>query len=132
MASLSDLLWDAGVVALGGALGAIARWQLGRIIQGSHEFPVGTLFVNLVGSLLLGFVMGAASLYGVFSRTQRLLIATGFAGAFTTFSTFMYESLMLLLEYSAAEAALYIALSIGLGLTAVYLGYSAAAAVFRG
>ncbi|BEP17777.1 fluoride efflux transporter CrcB [Pyrofollis japonicus] len=109
----------------------MARWSLASIVQNNHEFPIGTLVVNVLGSLLLGFVLGAASLYGAFTREQRLLLATGFAGAFTTFSTFMYESLMLLVEYSAAYAIAYIGLSISLGLAAVYLGYTLAAMVYK-
>jgi CrcB protein len=124
-------LWDIALVALGGALGALARWSLASAVQNNYEFPVGTLVVNILGSLLLGFVLGAASLYGVFTREQRLLIATGFAGAFTTFSTFMYESLMLLVEYSVIDALLYIGLSISLGLAAVYLGYTLASMVYK-
>ncbi|WP_317894589.1 fluoride efflux transporter CrcB [Pyrofollis japonicus] len=124
-------LWDIALIALGGALGALARWSLASIVQNNHEFPIGTLVVNVLGSLLLGFVLGAASLYGAFTREQRLLLATGFAGAFTTFSTFMYESLMLLVEYSAAYAIAYIGLSISLGLAAVYLGYTLAAMVYK-
>ncbi len=128
---LEDFLLDVAAVAIGGALGAVSRWLLARIVQDGHEFPVGTLAVNLLGSLLLGFVMGAASLYGAFTRWQRLLIATGFAGAFTTFSTFMYESFMYILEWSIGDALLYIGTSIALGLLMIYAGYSLSALVYR-
>ena len=128
---LEDFLLDVAAVAIGGALGAVSRWLLARIAQNGYEFPVGTLAVNLLGSLLLGFVMGAASLYGAFTRWQRLLIATGFAGTFTTFSTFMYESFMYILEWSIGEALLYIGTSIALGLLMIYTGYSLSAMVYR-
>lgn len=127
-----DSLLDVAAVATGGALGAVARWLIARLVQNGYEFPVGTLAVNLLGSLLLGFVMGAASLYGAFTRWQRLLVATGFAGAFTTFSTFMYESFMYLLEWSIGEALLYIGVSIALGLLMIYTGYSLSVMVYRG
>jgi len=129
---LLDSLLDVAAVATGGALGAVARWLIARLVQNGYEFPVGTLAVNLLGSLLLGFVMGAASLYGAFTRWQRLLVATGFAGAFTTFSTFMYESFMYLLEWSIGEALLYIGVSIALGLLMIYTGYSLSVMVYRG
>jgi CrcB protein len=121
--SLTDTL----IVATGGALGALARWLLSDYVQrhASPFFPWGTLAVNVLGSLLLGFVATAA-LHGFVSREQRLLLATGFAGAFTTFSTFSYETYMLLAEYSGAYALANILLNLGLGLLAVYLGHVAA------
>lgn len=123
MSSLTDVL----IVATGGAIGAIARWLLSDYVQ-KHTgpfFPWGTLTVNVLGSLLLGFVATAA-LHGFFSREQRLLLATGFAGAFTTFSTFSYETYMLLAEYSSLYALANIALNLVLGLLAVYAGHVAA------
>ena len=123
MPSLTDVL----IVATGGAIGAIARWLLSDYVQ-KHAgpfFPWGTLTVNVLGSLLLGFVATAA-LHGFFSREQRLLLATGFAGAFTTFSTFSYETYMLLAEYSSLYALANIALNLVLGLLAVYAGHVAA------
>ena len=123
MPSLTDVL----IVATGGAIGAIARWLLSDYVQ-KHTgpfFPWGTLTVNVLGSLLLGFVATAA-LHGFFSREQRLLLATGFAGAFTTFSTFSYETYMLLAEYSSLYALANIALNLVLGLLAVYAGHVAA------
>ncbi|WP_201783084.1 fluoride efflux transporter CrcB [Pyrodictium occultum] len=116
------MLRETLLVALGGALGAVARWLFSKAIQAGHEFPVGTLAVNVLGSILLGFVLEASLLYGVFTRDQRLLIATGFAGAFTTFSTFMYESFSLVREHEGLQALAYVALSLGLGLAGIYLG----------
>jgi len=119
------------LVFAGGGLGALARWWLSSVVQKytTPFFPWGTLAVNLLGSLLLGFIMGASRLYGVFTREQRLLLATGFAGGFTTFSTFSYETFMLL-----AESPLYgltnIALNVLGGLAAVYLGIVAARVIY--
>jgi CrcB protein len=87
--------------------------------------------VNSAGSFLLGFVMGASILHGAFTRDERLFLATGFAGAFTTFSTFMYESLMLVREASARLAAANLAASIIAGLAMVYAGYVVAGLAYR-
>lgn len=128
MPSLTDVL----VVATGGALGALARWLLADYVQRhtSPFFPWGTFTVNVLGSLLLGFVATAA-LHGFFSREQRLLLATGFAGAFTTFSTFSYETYMLLAEYSSLYALANILLNLVFGLLAVYAGHVAALEVVK-
>lgn len=124
-------LLDALLVALGGALGAVARHYVSGIVQrlsGATLFPLGTLAVNALGSLLLGFVMGGFK-WGVFTREQRLLLATGFAGGFTTFSTFSYESLTLLAE-APLLGLVNIAASIIAGLASVYLGYVAAGVLY--
>ena len=121
---------DATLVFLGGGTGAVARWLLSARLQRlATLFPLGTLAVNVLGSLLLGFVMGAVRLYGLFTREQRLLIATGFAGGFTTFSTFSYETLTLLVDAPLLGLANIAANIIG-GLAAAYLGYVAAGALY--
>ena len=109
----------------------MARWIVARLVQDGYEFPLGTIAVNTAGSLLLGFVMGAASIHGAFSRLQRLFLATGFAGAFTTFSTVMYESLILLREFSVQQALIYLSLTLLLGLSSLYAGYALSLAVYR-
>ncbi|OWJ55245.1 hypothetical protein Pdsh_05685 [Pyrodictium delaneyi] len=121
---------EAVLVAVGGAAGAVARWLLSKAIQKGYVFPIGTLVVNVFGSVLLGFVMASASMYGVFSRDQRLILATGFAGGFTTFSTFMYESFWLLREYQPLYMLIYVAVSIMLGLLGIYLGFILANLVY--
>ncbi len=125
------MLLEILLVFAGGGLGALARWWLSSVIQKytTPFFPWGTLAVNLLGSLLLGFIMGASRLYGVFTREQRLLLATGFAGGFTTFSTFSYETFMLLTE-SPLYGLANIALNVLGGLAAVYLGIVAARAIY--
>ncbi len=123
---------DAGVedflaVALGGVVGAVSRWVLSSFIQSRTGpfFPWGTLVVNLLGSLLLGFVASAAML-GYFPRWWRLFLATGLAGSLTTFSTFAYETITLLADYSPWAAAANIAANLTLGLLGVYAGTVAA------
>ena len=115
-------IWVAG----GGALGALARfWVAGWVQQWTGpSFPWGTVAVNLAGSFLLGFVV-QASLVGGWTGELRLLVAVGFLGAFTTFSTFAYEALELLRGGQGMEALLYVGLNLGLGLLLVMLGMGA-------
>jgi CrcB protein len=124
-----DELLGAALVAAGGALGALARWGLSAYIQRFAEmFPAGTLTVNILGSLILGFIMASAKYYGVFPRSWRLLLATGFCGSFSTFSTFSYETFTLL------DAPLYgianLTLNIIGGLLAVHGGYLLAGVLY--
>ena len=83
-------------IALAGALGSLARYGVGRLTLSlwGEGFPWGTLTVNVLGSFLLAFVL-TASLHnhGFLPETLRVAMTTGFLGAFTTFSTFSYESL---------------------------------------
>ena len=85
------LLWIGGA----GALGALARYGLGGLVQQrapGSEFPWGTLAVNLSGCLLFGFLWAAAERRLPFTPEARLFVFIGFLGAFTTFSTFAYET----------------------------------------
>jgi CrcB protein len=88
-----NCMWS--LVALGGALGALARWQTGIWITKRVRWgwPVGTFFVNASGSFLLGAVFHFHS-----ASEWWLLLGTGFLGAFTTFSTFGYETVQMLLS----------------------------------
>ncbi|WP_048191600.1 fluoride efflux transporter CrcB [Pyrolobus fumarii] len=126
-----DAITSIVIVLLGGGLGAVARWKLSMLVQEKCGcmFPLGTLVVNVLGSFLLGFVLGAAKFYGVFTREQRLFLATGFAGGFTTFSTFSYETFTLLSEMPL-YAALNIVANVLAGLAAVYLGMVAAGVLY--
>lgn len=83
------------LVACGGVLGALVRYWCVDLVTSkfSLHFPLGTLFVNIFGCLLIGLVMGASN--GC-SSTMRLFFVVGFLGAFTTFSAFSYETVMLL------------------------------------
>lgn len=113
-------------IAAGGAVGALARFGLASWVQtrvGLH-FPWGTLVVNLTGSLLIGASLRyfeATSL----SVEVRALVIVGLLGAFTTFSTFTYETVLLLEEGALARAAAYSLGSVVLGVVAVYVGMAA-------
>jgi len=119
------MIW---LVALGGALGSVSRFLLGPALQRAFDatFPVGTLFINVVGSLILGFVLGLAA-EGVDVRPEaRAFIAIGFCGGFTTFSTFSYEAVRLLEDGEGSRAALYIMASVVLSIGAAFIGLVAA------
>ncbi len=118
-------------VALGGAAGSVLRYWLGGQIQAATQgsFPLGTVAVNVLGSLAIGF------LYFWFAQRQSLgaplaeLIFVGLLGGFTTFSTFSLDTLALLLQGQIARALIYIAASLTLCLVAVWMGYRLANAV---
>ncbi|NLO77116.1 MAG: CrcB family protein [Methanomicrobiales archaeon] len=85
------------IVSIGGFIGAILRYLLGGLFQGGiATFPVGTLGVNVIGSFLLGFVMYLSEYGGLFSEETRIFLTIGVIGAFTTMSTFSYESFRML------------------------------------
>ncbi|GAA5335652.1 MULTISPECIES: fluoride efflux transporter CrcB [Thermus] len=112
------------LVALGGALGSALRYGLGAYVQGllGPGFPYSTLFVNALGSFLIGAVL-RLSLEGALSPEARLFLAVGVLGGFTTFSTLSYETLALLQDGEVGQALAYVGLSLGLGLLLVYVGY---------
>ncbi|MEM1032073.1 MAG: fluoride efflux transporter CrcB [Myxococcota bacterium] len=102
------------MVAGGGALGALGRYGVTQWTRGRGDFPWGTLTVNVVGSFLLGVLMGLA-LSGHLGRGMRAALATGFCGAFTTFSTFSYETLALVRDGRLGRAGANVGASLVLG-----------------
>ncbi len=105
--------------ALGGGLGAVLRHWLTRAI--THELPLSTLIVNVVGSLLLGLMIGYLGGPVVMAEEEKRLVF-GFCGGFTTFSSFAYQSLQLHRERTIAMAAGNILLSVVLCWFALWLG----------
>ena len=91
-------------------------------------FPWGTLTVNILGSLLIGLLVGLTS-KGVVSPEMKLLLVTGFCGGFTTFSTFANESFEMMKAGDAFLMALYVGVSVMVGILAVWLGMSLSEAV---
>lgn len=116
------------VVGLGGALGAIARFWLGEWISSKFpmQFPLGTFVINVTGSFIIGFFLTLMSRQITIHPNWRLLIAVGFIGAYTTFSTFEYETMKLIEEGNILSAALNVGLSVIIGFIAVWLGVVAA------
>lgn len=111
-------------VALGGALGSVLRFVISRFLQERADtiFPVGTMFVNLVGCLLIGIIYGLASKGVAMSTGIRLFLTVGLCGGFTTFSTFCSESLYLFRADNILLGVLYAGGSVALGLIAVFAG----------
>lgn len=115
------------IVGLGGFLGANARfwlatWAANRF---GSAFPYGTMIINVSGSFVIGMVLAYLSERAWLSDAYRLLFVTGFLGAYTTFSTFMFESLTLVREGAYAPGTLNLLASLVLGLAAVFSGYVA-------
>lgn len=115
-------------VALGGAIGAAARYQLGRGMTAwlgpaaVGAYPWATLAANVIGSLAMGLLFGWMARQGGSHEQMRLLIGVGLLGGFTTFSAFSLE-LMLLIERGQAMTGLaYALVSILAGLAALYIG----------
>lgn len=111
------------LVALGGALGAPARYLLDRAVQSRHDGPApwGTLAVNLVGCFVLGVLLGLSQSRDLPSGVT-LVVGTGFCGALTTYSTFGYETVRLLETGARRTAVLNVALSLTGGLAAAAAG----------
>lgn len=116
------------IVAVAGAAGALSRYGVGLWAHrqwGSH-FAFGTLVVNILGCLLLGFVLELESQTSLISHPARLFLAVGFLGAFTTFSTFGFETIKFLQDGNPYLAGVNIAANLGLGLGAVWMGWGLA------
>ena len=119
-------------VALGGALGALARYGISGWVYDrmGENFPWGTLVVNLVGCLALGLVIRWLQVSAV-APELRPFLTIGVLGAFTTFSTFSYETVALLQEGQWFRAGLYMGGSVVLGLIAMVAGIALATAFAR-
>ena len=112
-----------GFIALGGLAGTLARYALqGWLQPRGGGFPVGTLAVNLLGSLALGFIARLGTGSTVFSPEVRAGLTIGFCGGFTTMSTFSYETVALLNDGQLWRAGLYAGGSVLGCLTAVVAG----------
>lgn len=112
-------------VALGGAIGSAARFAASGAIQrwAQSPFPWGTLFVNIAGSFLIGFIMVWLLKAGEWRENYRLLLVTGILGGFTTFSSFSWETWKLMEEGNLLLATANIFLSLGICLLATIAGF---------
>ena len=130
---MTDLLRDGVLVGVGGFFGAAGRFLLSGWI-GAHtgNFPYGTLTVNLIGSLAIGFLAAALTDRVLAGAAVRLLVMAGFLGAFTTFSAFSYESVQLWHTGRWPALLANIGLSVGGCLLATTAGMVAARALTAG
>ncbi|MEM0518594.1 MULTISPECIES: fluoride efflux transporter CrcB [Aequorivita] len=111
------------LVFIGGGLGSTLRYGLAKYLN-SYEtgIPYGTLAANILGSLLIGIILGVALKNETLSQNTVLFLATGFCGGFTTFSTFAYENHLFLKAGDFISFALYTMASFVVGFAMVFLG----------
>ncbi|MDQ6829265.1 MAG: fluoride efflux transporter CrcB [Gemmatimonadota bacterium] len=115
-------------IALGSAAGGVSRFLLASAIQerANSAFPMGTLVVNITGSLLLGFIFSYALQTTSVSAEMRAFLTTGFCGGYTTFSAFSYETARLMQQGLFAQAAAYVGTSVSLSVAGVFVGFALA------
>lgn len=113
-----------GAVALGGALGSVARYMLSLAIQNAtgSSFPLGTLIVNVTGAAILGFLMQLFVMRTASTPAFHVMLTAGFCGGYTTFSTFSYETIRLIEQGAWRNASAYVIASVLLSLGGVLLG----------
>ena len=111
------------LVFLGGGLGSSLRYLISKYLnQLENSIALGTFTVNILGSLLIGIIMGFALKNDTHSSTLTLLVATGFCGGFTTFSAFALENYQLLKTGDITNFIIYTLGSVALGIVAVFIG----------
>ncbi|WP_439153182.1 fluoride efflux transporter CrcB [Winogradskyella sp.] len=111
------------IVFVGGGFGSALRFVIGKWLNSSDTgIPYGTFAANIIGSLLIGIILGMAAKNDTLSQSQTLLLATGFCGGFTTFSTFAYENHVFLKSGDFMSFAIYTVASFIVGFLAVFFG----------
>ena len=112
------------MVGIGGFIGAIARFWLGGYISNrlGTRFPYGTFVINCTGSFLIGFILTLLAERTHWSPNWRYLIPVGFIGAYTTFSTFEYETYRSIQDGELLIASLNVGLSVIVGFISLWLG----------
>ncbi len=111
------------LVFIGGGFGSVLRFVLSKALNNTETgIPLGTFLVNILGSLLIGCILGLVAKNEMLTYNHSLLLATGFCGGFTTFSTFAYENHVFLKSGDFISFAIYTIASFVLGFLAVFLG----------
>jgi CrcB protein len=111
------------LVFLGGGVGSVLRFIIGKYLNSPETgIPYGTFAANILGSLLIGIILGLAVKQNTLSENQILFLATGFCGGFTTFSTFAYENHVFLKSGDFTSFAIYTIASFIIGFLAVFAG----------
>lgn len=112
-------------IAIGGTLGCWARYAMTALIQSlaGRSFPTATLCINVLGCFLMGYLLTLTLERVMMAPSVRTGLLTGGIGGFTTFSTFGMETLVLLQQGAMGKAALYVATSVVLGVSAAFIGF---------
>jgi len=111
------------LVFFGGGIGSLLRYLISKTFNAYFQhFYLGTFLVNIIGCLLIGIILGISVKGNYLSDNQTLLLATGFCGGFTTFSTFAFEKHSLITSGEFMHFAFYTIASIAIGIFAVALG----------
>ena len=111
------------LVFVGGGFGSVLRFIIGKFLNNTENgIPYGTFAANIMGSLLIGIILGIAAKNDTLTSNQTLFLATGFCGGFTTFSTFAYENHVMLKSGDFTSFAIYTIASFIIGFLAVFFG----------
>ncbi|CAM1333906.1 fluoride efflux transporter CrcB [Tenacibaculum aestuariivivum] len=111
------------LVFIGGGFGSVLRFLIGKLLNNQQTgIPYGTFTANILGSLLIGFILGFAAKNEALNQNYTLLLATGFCGGFTTFSTFAYENHVFLKAGDFTTFVFYTIASFIVGFLAVFTG----------
>ena len=118
-------MFKCALIFLGSGVGGVCRYALSGWVQrlGNGSFPLGTLAVNVIGCVLIGFLTGGFSGRLLMREEYRIALVVGILGGFTTFSAFGMETFALLNDGQFARATMNVAASVGAGLAAVWIGY---------
>ena len=111
-------------IGVGGGIGSICRYLSQQFVQNNYpsSMPLGTLIVNITGCFLIGIVYALSEKGNIMSPELRIFLATGFCGGFTTYSSFAYENVSMILDGEFYYTALYLLISVIIGFGAVHAG----------